>query len=359
MAKSGEHGGNILQMATRYGYSPSQIIDFSANINPLGMPSKLKSALNENLQLLEQYPDIEYSELYHSLSLHTGLDARYILAGNGATELIFRWMEYYRPQHILIVDPTFAEYRRAASRFNAKVTSYIVRAEDEYKLDDKILTILEEENIDACMLCSPNNPTGLCVDDALLQDIAKVCSRKGIQLFVDESFLDFTQRESALQSRLLALPNVCLLRSLTKFYAIPGLRLGYLITGNSAFCEHMKTSAEPWTINALAALAGQIIFADKAYAQQTYQWLKEQSQWLFNALSKMPTLAVLRPAANFVFFAYRGKLNLQHEMMKQGILIRSCENYVGLNEQHYRVAIRSEGENQRLVEALTEVLINE
>ena len=356
MAKSGQHGGNVLQMAEKWGVDPDLMLDFSANINPLGMPDSLKNAIMAQLHLAERYPDIDYQALHASLSRHTNCPPEWILAGNGATELIFSIVRYLKPQKALLPVPGFAEYRRALQREGCEIIHYPLLEEDDFQPTTQILSALTAD-IDCLFLCTPNNPTGQYPDQALLSAIVAHCQQHDIALIVDESFIDFLPDQPGLTAFLSENPQLYLLRSLTKFFAIPGLRLGYLISADEQAIGSMRNLQEPWTINAFAALAGETVLDDQGYIQKTYQWLDEEQRYLFESLSTFSTLKIWRPAANYIFIRCLDEaLNLQDALLAHRILIRHCANYPGLNTHYYRVAIKSHADNQALIAALKQVL---
>ncbi len=355
MAKSGQHGGNVLEIAEKYGLNVSDILDFSANINPLGMPDSLKQAIIGHLSLAERYPDIEYRQLHAALARHNACPQSWVLAGNGATELIFALVQQIKPEKAMLLVPGFAEYRRALERAGCEIVNYPLFEEEDFQPNERLLTALTDD-LDCLFLCTPNNPTGQQPDKALLQAIAAVCHQKQIALIVDESFIDFLPHETGMVPLLADYPNLYVLRSLTKFFAIPGLRLGYLLSANTVAVSQMRDYREPWTINAFAALAGEMILDDREYIQATHRWLAAEQTHLFNALNTLPGLRVWRPAANYIFFhCLRDNLDLQKALLQHHILIRHCANYPGLTANHYRVAIKSPEDNVRLIRAMQQV----
>ena len=356
MARSGQHGGNVLQMAARVGLDPALVLDFSANINPLGMPARLRAAIPAQLDRLERYPDIDYQQLYAALARHTGCAAEQILAGNGATELIFALTRHLKPRRALLPVPGFAEYRRALQREGCAIIDFPLLESEDFQLTPRLLEALSPD-LDCLFLCTPNNPTGQQPGSDLLLQILKRCQQLGIQLIVDESFIDFLPDHRGLQPVQDKYDCLYLLRSLTKFYAIPGLRLGYLLAGDRARLARMKEQQEPWTINALAALAGETVLDDSRYQANTHAWLAREQAYLLAALSALPGIKIWPPAANYLFLrSLDSTLPLQERLLEKGILIRHCANYPGLSSDFYRVAIRTHGENRRLVAALAEVL---
>ncbi|AHM73268.1 threonine-phosphate decarboxylase CobD [Yersinia hibernica] len=351
-----EHGGNVLEMALKIGTDAENIIDFSANINPLGMPDSLKKAIVAQLARAEHYPDVEYRQLHSALARAHHCLPENIMAGNGATELIYAVVHYLQPRSALLLTPGFAEYRRALQRVGCQIHNYAMSAADGYQPDERLLEVLVQLRPDCLFLATPNNPTGLMPDAALLQAIVRCCHQHHIALIVDEAFLDFLPEEPGLIPQLADFPGLYVLRSLTKFFAIPGLRLGYLLSGDLAGIRHMKQQREPWTINAFAALAGEIILDDQPYIQATHQWLAQQQHWLYQQLCALPALRVWQGRANYLFLhCLRPEINLQQALLQHHILIRHCANYPGLTRDHYRVAIKSAADNRLLVSALQQV----
>ncbi|TCW11770.1 L-threonine O-3-phosphate decarboxylase [Raoultella sp. BIGb0138] len=350
------HGGNIREAAALLGINPEQLLDFSANINPLGMPESLKRALIDNLARAERYPDVEYQQLHAALAAHHQIPASWILAGNGETESIFTLVNGLRPRRAMIVKPGFAEYRRALQAAGCAIEEFALREEEGWQLSGRMLQALTPE-LDCLFLCTPNNPTGLLPERPLLEAIAARCQALGIALILDEAFIDFIPDQPGFIPLLHDNPHIWVLRSLTKFYAIPGLRLGYLINSNEQAVARLREQQMPWSVNAFAALAGEIILKDRAYQQATWRWLAEEGRRFYQALSRLRGLTVYPGRANYLFL--RCELpegDLQQALLAQHILIRSCANYPGLGDGYFRVAIRSYQENQRLLTALHHIL---
>jgi threonine-phosphate decarboxylase len=355
MAKSGQHGGNILQMAEKYGCAVEDVNDFSANINPFGMPQPLRQAITEQISCVERYPDIDYQRLHQAIAHHHRCPESYVIAGNGATELIFQWVQQTSPKRALLVEPGFAEYRRALTRAQCEIETLTLLEEENFQLTKRLLDALHPA-LDCLFLCTPNNPTGLMPETVLLESIVQRCKALNIQLFVDESFIDFIPGHRGLVELLESSPHLFLLRSMTKFYAIPGLRLGYLLSADQNVLAPLRDAREPWTINAFAALAGEILFDDQHYASQTYHWLKAEQIYLHHGLSQIQEITPYQPSANYIFFRLnKPDFDLQAALMQHGILIRHCANYPGLSAQYYRIAIKFREDNRLLLQALNEV----
>lgn len=346
------HGGNIREAAGLLGISPDSLLDFSANINPAGMPASLQRALLDNLALAGRYPDVEYASLYHALARHHQVPTSWLLAGNGETEAIYALVAALAPRKAMLITPGFAEYRRALALAGSEIVEFPLREEEGWQLTGALLDALTPA-LDCLFICTPNNPTGLLPDQALLDAISLRCKALGIALIVDEAFIDFIPERAGFIPQLAGNPHLWVLRSLTKFYAIPGLRLGYLLGSDEAKVAQMRRAQMPWTINAFAALAGEIILQDSAYQQASWQWLACERPWLLAALSRLAGLTVWEGQANYLFLRCdRSEIALQQALLRQQILIRNCANYPGLDGRYYRVAVRSRAENERLVAAL-------
>lgn len=344
------HGGNIREAAELLGISAGQLLDFSANINPLGMPASVKRAIVDNLQLAERYPDVEYRHLHQALARHHQVPVEWIVAGNGETEAIFALVDGLKPRRAMIVTPGFAEYRRALEWSGCLINTFALREEDGWQLTEAILDALSAE-LDCLFLCTPNNPTGLLPERSLLAAIALRCRELNIALILDEAFIDFIVGEPGFIPVLQDNPHIWVLRSLTKFYAIPGLRLGYLVNSDEQAMARIRARQMPWSINAFAALAGETILEERAYQQATWQWLQEEGERFYQRLKALPGLTVYPGRANYLLL--KCDIDLQRALLERHILIRSCANYPGLDGRYFRVAIRSVEENSRLLAALT------
>ncbi|MBS0848629.1 threonine-phosphate decarboxylase CobD [Citrobacter sp. JGM124] len=355
MAFTSQHGGNIREAAASMGVEPHELIDFSANINPLGMPASLKQAIIDNLSLAEHYPDEAYQDLHDALARHHGVSADWVLAGNGETELIFNLVKQLAPKRALLLTPGFAEYRRALDAVMCEIREYSLSETQDWQPDEQFLAALTPD-LDCLFLCTPNNPTGLMPDRHLLDAIVARCCAMNIAVIIDEAFLDFIPADPGFIPRLSHYPQLYILRSVTKFFAIPGLRLGYLVSRDIDTVSQIRKRREPWTINAFAALAGERVFHDHQYIEASHTWLKTERSRLFAQLTAMTALRVWPPAANYIFLrCERPGLALQQALLKRKILIRSCANYPGLDGRYYRVAIKSEADNNHLLAALRDV----
>ncbi len=352
-----EHGGNVIGVAEQYALSADTLMDFSANINPLGIPASAKALIKNSLADIEKYPDVEYRHLHQAIAKAHQCDDMLVMAGNGATELIYAVTRYLHPGRAVLLTPGFAEYRYALQQVGTKIIDYPLTEEAGFQPDLRLLDLLTSIQPDCLFIATPNNPTGLMPDSQFMQALVGYCEKQKISLIVDESFIDFLPDNQGLIPQIAATTHLYILRSMTKFFAIPGLRLGYLVSGNKAGITAMKNRRAPWSINAFAARVGEMLFDENDYIAATHQWLKTQQHYLWSQLSAFPDLTVWPPSANFLFFRCNNPaVDLWHALLKQRILIRHCKNYVGLDERYYRLAVRSEWENQHLIAAMQQIL---
>lgn len=354
-----KHGGNIYEAAKRYGIAPGEIIDFSANINPFGIPDSLKEAIISNIDILENYPDPEYESLVKSIGIYNKVDEKFVIPGNGATEVIFLIIGALAPQKALLLAPTFSEYERALRRYGSSVNYFLLKEENNFCLDkDEFLKNMKKDT-DLIILCNPNNPTGQIVERKDLIEILEKCRESNTYLMLDEAFIEFIDNEDkvSMEKFVDRFDNLFIIKALTKFFAIPGLRLGYGLTSNTRIREKIKDIREPWTINGFASIAAQTLLQDENYIFKSKEFFRDERKYLYESLKKIKELRVYKPEANYIFFKIlKGNIDLKEELIKRKILIRDCSNYVSLSKGYYRAAIRDRVSNDKLINALKEVV---
>lgn len=354
-----EHGGNVFALAKAFGYDIKDCLDFSANINPFGLSPTLKEGIVTSLEQLVHYPDVHYTRAKETIAQHHQVSKEAVLLANGAVEIFYDVARVLKPNKVLLLQPTFMEYEKAFLQVGSDIL-YVTLQEPDYSWDfSSLLPQLEQLAVgDLVLICHPNNPTGTLADKATLLQLATYLKERQILLLLDEAFIDFLPEENDLSfvSHLADFPNVLVVRSLTKFYAIPGLRLGYALSYNASCLSDIEAYRPPWTVNALAEAAIGTIFKDKDYQNKTREWLAEEKIFLYDSLKKMRGITPLKPSVNYVFFKYQGDLDLREALWQSKIFIRSCANYHSLTHQHYRIAVRSRRENEVLIQALTTLL---
>lgn len=356
--KIAKHGGNIYEVAQKLGIQPTEILDFSANINPLGVPASFRKALIENISMIENYPDPNYEQLIDGMSKYHQISPSCITVGNGATEIIFSIISALKPKNALILAPTFAEYERALMKANCEVHSYRLKEELDFTVDEGLLKALDDR-IDMVILCNPNNPTGQMIDSEMMELILDKCRELRINLIIDEAFNEFLDcpEERSMISHIESYKNLYIIRSLTKFFALPGLRIGYGISGNQDILQKIASGKEPWTINSFAALAGEIVVEDHEYIDSSKNWINREREFLFKGIQSISQIKAYKPEANYIFLRVMddSHISLQDRLLEKRILIRSCGNYENLDGTYFRVAIKDRDANEKLLQALREV----
>lgn len=369
--KTDFHGGNIYKIFREKNID--KILDYSSNINPYGLPENLKKEIFEKLFVLERYPDPDYIELREKIAEKNNLNIENIIVGNGATEIIFLFMKILSPKKVLIVSPTFGEYERAikASTLAAdslEINYFELKEAENFVLNVKNLETELENNYDLLILCNPNNPTGQFLKLKKLEEILKICEQKNTKLFVDEAFVEFVEdweNESIINSKENK-ENLFVIRAFTKFFAIPGLRLGYGICFNNNLLKKMLEKKEPWSVNNIADLVGKTVLDDENYIQKTKEWIKDQKKYMYENLNKIEGLRAYKTEVNFILLKIEDNLlekgldvkNLRKKMLEKGILIRDASNFIYLDKHYFRLAIKDKLNNEKVIETLTSILKN-
>lgn len=335
------HGGDVWGRETA--------LDFSANLHPLGMPPEVAAAAREAVAGADHYPDPYCTALRTAIAARDGVEPDEVICGAGAGDLIFRLCLALRPRRALVTAPAFSEYERGLTLAGCETERYPLRPENGFDLDEGILDAIGG-GLDALFLCSPNNPTGRLIDPALLEQIAVRCRETGTRLIVDECFIELTDGKP-----LKLEGDLFLLRAFTKTYAIPGLRLGYGLCADGALLERLYEAAQPWTVSNVAQAAGLAACACPDWPVRGRELLRTERPRLAGGLRGLG-LTVWDGAANYLLFRAPGRAGLREELLKRGILIRSCGNFEGLSGDDYRVCVRTGEDNSRLLQALREVL---
>ena len=349
-----EHGGNVYKVSRETGLDISDIIDFSANINPLGVPESGKQALVESIEGLVNYPDPDYVEFCKAVGAHHDVDYRRVIPGNGAIDSLYSAVAAVEPKKVLVSVPSFVEYERAVNKVGAEYIPSYRDEEDKYIFNTEKFIEDITHDIDLAIICNPNNPTGDLVAKDDIVKILEKCRKCGSHLLLDEAFMEFAELLDAESSVDLigCYPELIISRSLTKFYAVPGLRSGYLIVGNGVIRDRIKNASEPWKLNHFADVFSRTVLLDEEYIKATKEWLTQENQKLFIELSKIEWLEVNESYANYIFFKCKKDIDLKNELMKSGIMIRSCTNFDGMGSNRYRVAVKDEKSNNKLLESL-------
>ena len=347
----GQHGGDIYseEIQKQIAKEDRKFLDFSANINPLGMPAGVRLAVMEALDKAEHYPDPESRKLKHALAEYHEVPEEELICGNGGADLIYRLAYGTKPAHALLTAPTFLEYEEALKQVGTKI--HIYEMQPDYRVREDILEQMTEE-MDVMFLCNPNNPTGILVEQELLLRILERAESRSILLVLDECFLDFTgQEERSLIQKIKDYKNLFILKSFTKMYAMPGIRLGYGISGNRLLLKKMEAAGQCWGVSVLASEAGVAALGEREYKEKSIALVREERAYLKQQMEQAG-FTVWDGQADYLFFRRDGICDLYERLLPEGIMIRRCSNYRGLDDTCYRVAVKDHEANERLAEAL-------
>ncbi|GAA0849792.1 pyridoxal phosphate-dependent class II aminotransferase [Bifidobacterium pullorum subsp. gallinarum] len=354
------HGGDVETAASTFGQPISAFLDYSANINPLGPPQGVITALQEGLGAVIRYPDPGHRSFKGMLAEELGTDAQRILVGNGAAECMALLLMGLQPRTVGVVDPCFSEYRELSVKFGSDIRSVCGRPERDWRADKADIVALLART-DLVFLGQPNNPNGVQYSLEDIRDMASAAEQEGSWLVLDEAFIDFIPLEDrqTLMPELHQYPRTVIVRSMTKFYAIPGLRLGYTIAHPDVI-QAMAGKQVTWSVNGLALLAGEVCLGSgRDYEQNTLQLIHEERVKLMQGLQALG-LDVTPGEANFLLMELPQHMDaesFQREMGRRGVLVRSCAMYPGLGERHIRLAVKDAQSNDRMLAMAAEVLL--
>lgn len=352
------HGSDIEKICSFYHLKKENIINFGANVNPLGLPKNVQKELASHLFLLSSYPDREYSSLRNALSQYCSIPSDFILPGNGSSELISLLIEAVNPRHTLILGPTYSEYSRELSFSGSTETWYHLEDSSDFALDIQNLCLTLEKDYDFLIMCNPNNPTSSAVTQEKLRKTLTFCRQKEIFVMIDETYVEFAPDISAVTAVPLTreFDNLMILRGVSKFFAAPGMRLGYGISGNKAFLSKMKEKQIPWSLNSLGAFAGELFLKDKNYIQKTRDLILAEREKLYHELKELPAFKVYPAYANFLLLKIikpeLTSFQVFDACIRQGMMIRDCSSFQCLDGEFIRFCIMLPEQNQKLINIL-------
>ena len=370
------HGGNIFQFAHEQRIEPYEVIDFSANINPLGPSQRGLSALEAQLRYISHYPDATNDDVLNTIADTYGMNKNQIVVGNGAAELLYTICRLPGYTGAFVPAPGFSEYKEAleASQIPVRDIYYRPRENDNGKpyfevpylaLETFSAELKGQDGRIIVFLGNPNNPDGTLLDKNHIRTLASMLKDANSLLVIDESFIDFVgndtlqDNEYSMRSLVNEFDNIIIVHSFTKFYAVPGLRIGATFS-NPHIIDELNTFIPTWSINTLAQAYTESALNDVEYVKRTKQELREEQHYMYNALDAIPGITVYPPSANFILFHIEQEGvtadSINEALKKHNMIVRNCDSYMGLNSQWVRVAIKDHDNNVRLVDTLTDIL---
>ncbi|MDU2181850.1 MAG: threonine-phosphate decarboxylase [Veillonella sp.] len=370
------HGGNIFQFAHEQRIEPYEVVDFSANINPLGPSQRGLDALNAQLRYISHYPDATNDDVLNAIADTYGMDKHQIIVGNGAAELLYAICRLPGYTGAFVPAPGFSEYKEAleASKIPVRDIFYRPREDDNGKpyfevpylaLETFAAELKGQDGRIIVFLGNPNNPDGTLLDKDHIRTVASMLKDANSLLVIDESFIDFVgndplqDNEHSIRSLVNEFDNIIVVHSFTKFYAVPGLRIGAAFT-NETLITQLQQYIPSWSVNTLAQAYTKAALNDVDYIKRTKQELNEERAFMYNALDAIEGITVYPPSANFMLFQVNQEgitaNYINEELKKYNMIVRNCDSYVGLTNHWVRIAIKDHDTNIKLVDKLTDIL---
>ena len=353
--KNNSHGGNIYKKAKELGMDENKILDYSANISPLGLPEYIRNAIIAAIDGTINYPDPECNELRKAISKEDGVEPQCISCGNGGADMLYRLAFGLKPKKVLLPVPAFVEYEEAMTAAGAEMVYYAMK--EDLLIREDITEWITPET-DLVIICNPNNPTGLLTKRELIIKVLEKAKKTDTMVMIDECFLEICREEAeyTVKPWIEQYDNLMILKSFTKLYAIPGVRLGYLLSGNPQIIEKVNRSGQAWSVSHIAQCAGVAALGNPEYKQAVIDTVEKELDFMKEELKKLP-LTLYDGKANYLFFRTSGITDLDKQLEHYGIMIRNCSNYVNLGNDYWRVAVKAHGDNLRLIAALKEILL--
>lgn len=352
------HGSDLEKIEAIYGIKKEEITSFSANVNPLGISPMLREHLADKIDAISSYPDREYTSLRKCIAEYCGTEYENIIVGNGSTELISLFIQVQHPKKTMIIGPTYSEYERSVSLEGGSCLYYPLKEEDDFTLNTEHFLQKLNETIDLLIICNPNNPTSSAIGRKDMRKILDACMEYGIFLMIDETYVEFANNYNEVNAVPLTsyYNNLIILRGTSKFFAAPGLRLGYAITGNKDLIDYINTHKNPWMINSLAVVAGEIMFKDQDYIQKTRHLISSERDRMFQKLASHPDFKPYPASANFILVRLlKDSLTSEYlfdKAIRQKMMIRDCSTFPFLDNSYIRFCIMSPEMNDKLLECL-------
>lgn len=354
------HGANLYDLSSKYGFAKEEFMDFSSNINPFGTSKLAKEHIINNIDLVSMYPDPDYTNLKKSISSYCNCLDKNIVLGSGATELISSFIKTVNPIKSLLLSPAYSEYEKELSKIDCQITKYYSKDENNFNIDtDELIDFINADNYDLIVICNPNNPTGFTFSK---DQIKKILESSNSFVMVDETYIEFTDTNIYSSTSLVdEHSNLFVIRGTSKFFSTPGIRLGYGLIGNEKIKDKINSKLDLWNINIFASAMGEIMFTDKDFISNTVDIMLKERDYLNEELNKISDLKVYESQGNFILCKIKSKKltgkTLRELLISKKIIIRDCSSFDGLDEYFFRVCILKHEENQLLINTLKQIFI--
>ena len=354
-SSSSFHGSDLEKIEKRYSIKKEEITSFSANVNPLGISPLLKKTLINRIDSITTYPERNYLSLRKCIAQYINCDYNNIIVGNGTTEILSLFIQLQHPKKAMIIGPTYSEYEREISLGGGSTLYYPLKESLDFKIDvDHFINTLNE-SIDLLVLCNPNNPTSSAICQSDMRKILDVCKQHDIYVLIDETYVEF----SSDIKKITAIPlteyynNLFIVRGVSKFFAAPGLRLGYAITGNYDIISEFYGRQNPWTINTLAEIGGRVMFKDEDYILKTRELINSERDRIYDIIKKSGLYKPYKPEANFILLKILDDSITSSDIFEKAIhekmMIRDCSTFPILDDRYIRFCIMMPEDNDRLL----------
>lgn len=339
------HGGDIYTDGILKG---RELLDFSSNINPLGIPKVFKDNIGEAIKNAERYPDINYREVLSNLSKYTGIKEDYFVLGNGAAEIVDLAVSCFKS--ILIVVPSFVEYELNANKWSSSIEYCHLTENMDFDYEDIEGKL---DKVEALIIANPNNPNGGVIDKSKFKNILEICERQNKFIIIDEAFIEFTCDNShSFVNEIVDFKCLIIIRALTKFFAMPGIRFGYGISTNAYILEKIRAKQNPWNVNCFAELAVKYVLNDKLYIEKSKRWVIEERNKFPCEIKKIKFIdKVFATKSNFLLckLKFINDEELYKLCLKEGVLIRKAGSFRGLDQNFIRLSIKDRTSNEKLI----------
>lgn len=358
------HGSDLEAIEEYYHIPKEEIVCFGANVNPLGLSETVKAQLKENLDVLSTYPDRNYTSLKEVIGAYGGTRPEHIVVGNGSTELISLLIQTRRPEKALLLGPTYSEYGRELSLVGGQIHFFNLKESDTFRLNLSAFCDEIRKGYELIILCNPNNPTSSALTVSEIRQILHVCQETGSFLMIDETYVEFAPSVEDISAMPLVeeYENLMVLRGTSKFFAAPGMRFGYGATSNPQFLATLAQMQNPWSLNSLAAFAGELMLTDHEYIRKTRELILSERDRMCAFLKDFPALTVYPAYANFVLVKLDlpgvTSFDLFEFLIKEKMMVRDCSSFDSLDGEFIRFCIMAPAENDKLLDGIKHFIEN-